>query len=914
MYTEKTTLGELIKLEVVKTLLEQIAPGMTSGPALDQIKGMTIEQLLINLPEKKHPMFRMLLDLANGKEVTYEPADPSIELPELEVDDRITYDIDDVDGSMYMLEHRFSGCLVVRFSKEMDESVYGVVTYDGRPLPTGLLKSIETAGGIQMCGIPVRDILTEYDTDYVLHIEGFRDSYGNLMKPQELTVHTLPKAAPDAAYQEHDAVALLAAEEGIVLLKNENHLLPLAGNEKICVRGAQVFRTAAVGAGRINPRYHIRFGRALEEYSEFCVTEEAEIGIVIISRPSGENFDNNAVPGEYYLSAEEEKEIKALCKQCNHVIAVINSGYPMDLRWTDTYPIEAVLWCGFPGMLGGKALVEILDGRVNPSGKLPDTWSLDYRDIPASANFYQPDKVEEALGADAPEYINTYYEEDIYVGYRYFETFDKAVMYPFGYGLSYTTFEIETEFKESTKDENASVLVRVKNTGEIPGKEVVQLYAAIPDGKLEQPVKRLIAFEKTKLLAPGECETITFPIETKQLESYEEETASWIMEVGNYYFYVGNSVKNLFPCGKMELKQTKVCRKVENRMRAPVEMDVLSKRKENFPKGEHSGIAAECEHLEPKAERKHMPAETFGEWADSSLRELVDQMSLWELARLSVCGYHGWGMHEKGEAGRIFQLENYEMPSYRVADGNNGVNIHRPNIGMPCSNTVCASWNKDLGYRIGQVIAEEAKENDIQMILAPAMNIHRNPLNGRHPEYFSEDPYLAGMMAGYQNKGLEEHGVSGSIKHVVGNNCESSRKRNQSIITERALREIYLKVFEVSMSVHQPDSMMTGYNAVNGCFTAEDEELIEGIFREEFGFRGFVMTDWNSYDTADVASAVRAGNCWMTPGTADDTYVVPIVEGVESGKIEPERLKDNVCRMLAVVEKRTGRKIRKKCK
>lgn len=912
MYTEKNTLGELIQLESVKTLLEQIAPGMTSGPALDQIKGMTIEQLLTNLPEKKRPMFQMLLDLANGKEVSYEPADPSKELPELELDGRVEYDIDDVDGSMYMLEHRFSGCLVVRFSKEMDETVYGTVTYNGEMLPTGLLKSIDTAGGIQMCGIPVRGILKEYDTDYVLRVEGFRDTYGNVMKPQEITVHTLPKPMPDEAYKEHDAVALQAAREGIVLLKNEKNLLPLAKDATICVRGVELFRTAAVGAGRINPRYHIRFGRALEEYSNFCVREDAKIGIAVISRPSGENFDNNAVPGEYYLSEEEEKEIQALREQCKHVIAVINSGYPMDLRWLDTYQIEAALWCGFPGMLGGKALVEILDGRVNPSGKLPDTWSLDYKDIPASANFYQPERVEDALGADAQIYINTYYEEDIYVGYRYFETFEKPVMYPFGYGLSYTTFDQETEFKEGLKGENASVLVHVKNTGKMAGKEVVQVYAAIPDGKLEQPAKRLIAFEKTKLLEPGECETLMISIEKKQLESYDEETASWIIEGGNYEFYVGNSVKNLSLCGKLFIEQTEVCRKVKNQMCLPVEMDVLSKKKGNFPKGEQSGIVAKSDHLIPRTGREHVALETFGEWADSHLKELVDQMSVWELARMSVCASHGWGMHEKGEAGRIFRLEGYEIPSYRVADGNNGVNIHKPNIGMPCSNTVCATWNKDLGYRIGQVIAEEAKENDIQMILAPAMNIHRNPLNGRHPEYFSEDPYLAGMMAGYQNKGLEEHGVSGSIKHVVGNNCESSRKRNQSIVTERALREIYLKVFEVSMSVHQPDSMMTGYNAVNGCFTAEDEEMIRGIFREEFGFEGFVMTDWNSYDTADVAAAVRAGNCWMTPGTGDDTYVTPIVEGVESGKIELGRLKENVYRILAVVEKRTGQKISKK--
>ena len=247
------------------------------------------------------------------------------------------------------------------------------------------------------------------------------------------------------------------------------------------------------------------------------------------------------------------------------------------------------------------------------------------------------------------------------------------------------------------------------------------------------------------------------------------------------------------------------------------------------------------------------------------------------------------------------------MPYFAVADGNNGVNINKLNIGMPCSNIVCATFNTNLAYEVGRVIAEEAKENNIQMILAPAMNIHRNPLNGRHPEYFSEDPYLAGIMPGHQSKGLEDNGVSSCTKHAVANNCESARKRNHSIMTERALREIYLKVFEVAISVHKPDSMMTAYNAVNGVYTAEDEEMIQGVFRSEFGFDGFVMTDWNSYHTADVVSAIQAGNCWITPGSTDNTYVTPIINGVKEGKIDIERLRSNVRYMLRIVQKRTGK-------
>lgn len=899
MYTEKATFSELLELESVQNFMEEAAPGMIGSPAMEYMKGMTVEQLLLNMPEKKRGMFCMLLDVANGKKVEFEATDPRTEFPEIETDGKFPYDIDDVDGSMYMLDHKFSGCLVVRFSKQMDESVYGKVVYEGEELPKGTLKEIATAGNIQMLGIPVRSVLKEYDKDYSFKVEGFRDTDGNEMQPQIITVHTLPKKVPDPAYEEHDSVALQAAEEGIVLLKNEDKILPLKKDDEIMLWGAEQFRIGAVGAGRINPKYSISVKWAVEEYSDFAMSESAKTVLFVISRPSGENYDNNAVKGEFYLSDEEEETLLKLKKEGRQVIAVINSGYPMDMRWTLDEAVKAVLWCGLPGMLGGKALVEILDGRVNPSGKLPDTWSLDYGDIPASANFYQPLSVEEAPGAGSKLYIDTCYEEDLYVGYRYFETFEKPVMYPFGFGLSYTEFNIQA--KMMIESENAEFAVIISNIGNMAGKEVVQIYAELPEGDLEQPKKRLVGFAKTKLLNPGDTQEVDIHVTKDELKSYDEKTACWIMEAGNYQFYTGNSVKTLKACGDLHIEKRQIIKKTENLMRIPVEMDVLSRKGGNFPKGEKSGIRSGADTLEIKTGRKHYPSKSMEK--DNP----VSNMAVEELARLSVCASHGWGMHEKGEAGRIYRLEKYNIPSYTVADGNNGVNIHKPNIGMPCSNTVCATWNKELAYEVGRVIAEEAKENEIQMILAPAMNIHRNPLNGRHPECFSEDPLLAGIMAGNQSKGLEEHGVSSCVKHVVANNCEASRKRNHSIVTERALREIYLRAFEVALSVHQPDSIMTGYNAVNGCYAAEDEELIQGIFRGEFGFKGFVMTDWESYETVDIAAAVQAGNCWITPGSQDDTYVRPIVEGVKNGTVDEARLRENVNYMLNIVAKRTGR-------
>lgn len=939
-FTRDSTLKELVDDLSVQAFLEKYAPGFMDNPAISYVSGMSVGQLAGGMPDKAD-LFEALLDAANGKEVTYVPQDPRTVRPKISDQEEVSYNIDDVDGKMYMLDHRFSGCIVLRFTKTMREDVYGSVTCEGRELKRGTIAKMDVAGGLQMFGVPVRDVCTEYDSTYTLHIEGFEDTDGNLMEPADIVVHTGAKPKIDPAYAEHDEVALQAAREGIVLLKNEGNALPLAPDCEVEIAGAGEFRVGAVGAGKINPRYYMNLKRALEECSQFVVKERAATGILVISRASGENYDNNALKGEYYLTDEEEARLREMGERCEKVIVVVNSGYPIDMRWVEKYQVPAVIWCGYAGMLGGRALVEILDGRVNPSGKLADTWSWDYFDIPSSANFYLAPEGEQALSADCGLFVDTFYEEDIYVGYRYFETFKKPVAYAFGHGLSYTTFSIETDtaFGAGVSDgitEDAAgeaafgmwlskaadlfvkVRAKVTNTGAKVGKEVVQVYVRIPDGKLEQPAKRLVGFAKTKELAPGETQELEIIMTKKDMASFDTERASWIVEAGTYAFYAGNAVDSLHACGECEVAEEEVLFVSENLMKPPVEMELLSKKKPWFPKGTKSGVK-DYTQLTPKAERKHYP-ETEWEKAEreaihlngqaldvkkagnvAAARSLAAILSVRELARLSVCASHGWGMHETGEAGRIYLLEGRNLKRYAVADGNNGVNINKPNIGMPCSNTVCSTWNTELAFKVGKVIGEEAKENDIQMILAPAMNIHRNPLNGRHPEYFSEDPLLGGIMAGNQCKGLHEAGVGSSMKHTVANNAESSRKRNHSFISERALREIYLKVFEYAMSVQMPTSIMTAYNACNGCFTAEDEEMIQGIFHKEFGFDGYVMTDWNSYDTADVASAIRAGNCWMTPGTTDDTYVQPIIDGVESGYIEEARLRRNVCRILEAV-------------
>lgn len=935
MYTMDSKLADLIKSDGVRTFIEKAAPKLLEEPVYSYVCGMTLTQIAGFQKEMK-PLLEAIVDVANGKAADFTAVDPKKQKPVVKaVPFGQVYQVDDVDGALYMLERSFSGCIAVQFSKDIDERIPGTVTYEGHPVKY-VLKKLAIAGNTQMLGIFVRDFATEYDKSYTLHLEDFTDTDGNVMDPADFIFQTAPQDGADPKYASHDAVAQQAAEEGMVLLKNQNNVLPLKADAHITMVGAEDFRCETVGAGKINPRYMVRLLQAVEE-SSFVLDQDADTVLMVISRASGENYDNGPFKGEFYLTEEEEQQIQNLENANKTIIAIINSGYPMDVRWTLDDHVSAAIWTGYPGMLGGRALVNILNGTINPSGHLTDTWALDYDDIPAAKNFYTPATPEEALDADHDVWVDTVYEEDIYVGYRYFTTFDKPVAYPFGHGLSYTSFDIQAKLldtdvndgetgestaKTSSEKPDASfiisapdqagfygnsiatiVQVTVTNTGIRSGRQVVQVYAQIPDGKLEQPSLQLVAFAKTKLLAPGEREEITLNIPENRLASFDEDASAYILEAGSYAFFVGTSVSDVTVIGGIAI-DAKTLKTVGDYMKPPIDFTRLSKKdpKGTYPTGKLSGIVEGTHTLPHCTSRQHIPDR------EEAADPVVDTFSDEELARFSVCASAGWGMQDTGVAGKVYQLEGRDIPYYAVADGNNGVNVHRKNIGMPTSNLVCSTWDPSIARHVGNVIAEEARENNVQMILAPAMNIHRNPMNGRQPEYFSEDPLLAGIMAGNQDLGLEEKGVDSSVKHVCCNNAESSRKRNHSVVSRRALREIYLRAFEEALRIHKPASIMTSYNACNGVFTAEDEELLQGIFRGEFGFEGFVMTDWTSYDTVDVAKACEAGVSWFTPGSGDDTYTKPILEGLANGTIDRNRLRQNVRYMYRVVKSAESKK------
>lgn len=852
----------------------------------------------------------------------------------------VDYDIHDKDGGQYMLDHDFEGCISFPFSKKM-VSGSGYVALDGENIPYFVKRTVMVVE-LDVLGIPLRRHLRQYGQEKKLEIGGFQDIDGNVMDTVQLTVRTNPRILPRKEYVSHEAVALRAAEEGIVLMENRENVLPLSSGQTLNVFGKALydFRVCAVGAGKINPRYVVEFRDAVEQSEDFTLNTDLEqfylcdedrippdetlqkarslsdVGIVMLSRSCGENMDNSNVPGEYRLTVEEETLICKVCEVFPKRVVILNVGYPIAMDFVERYGIQSVVYCGFGGMLAGEALLNILSGKGNPSGKLPDTWVESYEELPAAKNFYDCcGDNSRRYCADSGKWIDTVYEEGIYVGYRYFQGFGRRAKYPFGHGLSYTSFSFQTEKCTYDSEKGISLTVRVANTGKRPGREVVQVYLQKPEGKLEQPPKILIGFDKTGELLPGEEQLLTLQMGRSRFTSYDETAGAYVIEQGNYDIYVGNSSENNILVYHFSLEGNVIVKKVANRMQPVMPIEELSRRKGGRSTISGEGTAVkDTECLEPKRERKdgaygfrfdwdRIPGRkglTFGEVMDgkADLDEYVAGLDIGTLARLAVCAGDGWGMEGTGEAGRLAQTCDSTIPRMVVADGNSGVNLKKRNIGMPSGVTLCASFDRELIAQVGKVIGEEARELGIDLILAPAFNIHRNPLCGRQPEYFSEDPCLAGLMAASFCSGLESTGVGGCYKHFIANNAESSRKRNQSIMSERALREIYAKAFEIAMEEYEPVSMMTAYNAVNGLHTSADADLILGILREEWQFEGFVMTDWGSYDSVDPVEMESAGNTWITPGGSDSRYPVMLEKAVQEGRLDIKRLRDNIWYLL----------------
>ncbi len=723
----------------------------------------------------------------------------------------------------------------------------------------------------------------------------------------------------------HTQLSRKAATEGMVLLKNENKALPLRRGEKIALFGKATIEYIKGGGGsgdvhcpyihniydgfkekekdgkvsvymplidfykdyvekesvNIPTQAQINATWDIVNAMEFCTkrddmtydtfasmhvkepavpeelinnaAENAETAIITISRFSAEGVDRRPQGGDYYLSDIEKELIDKSCELFKKVIIVINSGATIDCEYfAENDKISAVLFGWQGGMEGGMAIADILCGDVNPSGKLTDTIAKSYDCYPCKEEFWE-----------SFQYL--YYTDDIYVGYRYFETIPRAkeyVRYPFGFGLSYTTFEISGRVCCESEGKIVAVAT-VKNTGDTAGREVIQLYYSAPQGLLGKPARELASYKKTKLLSPGESETVVLSFDVNDMASFDDLgkiiKSAYVLEKGNYEFYLGTSVRNAEKLAfEYEVKESKITEQLKNWCKPfKLEKRMLSDGSfEALPMGEENYHYAVNEPSGASAPNELVKFDDVGQ--KISLDEFIAQFTLDELMYF-VGGQKTTGVCNTGSFGGIQRLD---IPYFPTADGPAGLRLEPetgiPTTAWPCATLLACTWDTDLIYEVGAAGGAELRENNLAIWLAPALNIHRDPLCGRNFEYYSEDPLVAGKSAAAATRGIQSNKVAVSIKHFACNNKEANRYDIDSRISERALREIYLKGFEIAVKEADPYTVMSSYNRINGQHTSESYELLTGILRNEWGFKGMVVTDWGVKN--DPVKEVKAGN------------------------------------------------------
>ena len=718
------------------------------------------------------------------------------------------------------------------------------------------------------------------------------------------------------------AAARRCAAESCVLLKN-NGALPLQAEKTVAVFGRCQLDWFYVGygsGGDVKAPYYVNLMDGLknagvavdaplaEEYANWCGSEEhkADHGwwghwpmnypempvsdalvkaaaqrcadaVVVIGRAAGEDRENTLTPGSYYLTEEETALLDAVTAAFEKVTVVLNIGSIMDFSWTERYGdrISSLLIAWQGGMESGNAVADVLTGKISPCGRLADTIARAYEDYPSSANF------------GGPKY--NCYEEDIFVGYRYFTTFAQdKVLYPFGYGLSYTTFRREVV---DFDPEEGLCRVQVTNTGAYPGRETVMLFCQAPQGKLGKASRVLVAFGKTGTLEPGAEETKELRFEAMALASYDDVGKTgykdaFVLEEGTYRFYVGEE-----PAGTMEVSMTRCLRQCESVCPVQEPFQRLAAREEN---GKITAVREKV-GIGRKVLRKRilerLPEEVFctGDkgWklADVkngkvSLDAFIGQLSDEELEGLTRGeGRMGSSLGVGGNAGAfggiLPQLRDKGIPPVITADGPAGLRIHRHCALLPCGTALACTWDEELVQGLYALIGEEMREHGVDVALLPGMNLHRNPLCGRNFEYFSEDPLLTGKMAAAVVRGVQSQGGSCCPKHFACNNQETKRNTNDSRVSPRALREIYLRGFEICVKEGKPNTLMTSYNKINGVWSHYNYDLTTTILRGEWGFEGVVLTDWWMRKSAspefpklrDNAYRVRAQVDVLMPGS-----------------------------------------------
>lgn len=647
----------------------------------------------------------------------------------------------------------------------------------------------------------------------------------------------------------------------------------------------------------------------------------ADAAVYVIRRNTGENFDRRATVGDYYLSDREEQNLRAVAEHFDHTVVVLNTCV-IDAAALNSIPgVSAVILMGQAGMESGNALADILTGRVNPSGKLTDTWAKRYEDYPASKTFSANDGI--------TEYEE--YNEDVFVGYRWFDSLGLDVEYPFGYGLSYTTFAIET-MSVTTDWKEIRATVKVCNTGKTAGREVVQVYASAPSGRLSKPYQELKGFAKTGLIAPGAAEELTISFATEALSSYDEERAAWVMERGDYLIRVGShsrattvaaiirldaealtvQLSNLVSTGTqierfaMPSRPTERtdapiihlraadCVTVDNRSRIPKETVTyvpegssytIPERRYRFPF-----------HLEERVQTvRSCPDATLPDVKAGrvSMEEFVASLDTETLLRI-VTGIGKETKHPVADRSGNKKYSNptalaasgkttaqytktLGIPSLAMCDGPAGLHLMGSNCtAYPVGMVLAQTWDTEAAARFGASYGRELEAYHVHIALGPGMNIHRDPLCGRSFEYYSEDPVLTGKTAAAFTNGMQKNhpGYGVALKHFACNNQELDRITGDSRVSERALREIYLKGFEICVREAQPMTVMSSYNCINAIHSSGRYDLLTDVLRGEWGFRGFVMTDWDSQ--SEKPYDFHAGNDIIMGGYSTDVIAAAI--------------------------------------
>lgn len=763
-------------------------------------------------------------------------------------------------------------------------------------------------------------------------------------------------------WEQYLKTAAQVVSEGIVMLKNDNDALPLNPDDEIALFGRiqlHYYKSGTGSGGMVNVSkitgipdgllengvsvneelldvyrkwdsenpFDLGDGWGKEPWSQTemplnealvaHVSESSHTAIVIIGRTAGEEQDNSLHEGSYLLTAAEKDMLAKVRRHFPKMVVLLNVGNIIDMKELLSFDPDSVLYVWQGGMTGGTGTADVLTGKISPCGKLTDTIAANVNDYPSAPYFGDP--------------YRNFYSEDIYVGYRYFETFARdKVLYPFGFGLSYTTFDIAITGAKQLSDK-WDFTVKVTNTGNYSGKEVVQIYCKAPQGRLGKPSRVLCGYEKTDTLAPGKSQVMTISVSNAQIASYDDSGVTghahcFVLEEGTYRFYAGSDVRSAKEFYHCPQNSTEVISRHEQAL-APVESfdrihPEISEgryviRMENVP----------LSHVdEAKRRQDNLPKE-IPFTGDKGIRladvkngthtmdEFIAQLTDYDLS----CMIRGEGMNSpKVTAGTAAafggvsdELTALGIPCGCCDDGPSGMRLDcgTKAFSLPNGTMIACTFNRTLIRELFSLTGLEMIANKVDCLLGPGMNIHRHPLNGRNFEYFSEDPFLTGTIASAQLKGLHSAGVTGTIKHFCGNNQETDRHDTNAVISERALREIYLKGFEIAVKEGNADSIMTTYGPVNGVWTAANYDLTTQILRNDWGFTGFAMTDWwakinrrgQAVDKSDLAAMAMAQNdVYMvcSCGAQNDDNILASLKDGSLQRSELQRCAANICRFL----------------